>query len=243
MTATLERKPDTNKIRETGRNVPAAIALLLAVTAILVAEATAAAAWDSPAYSYADDFVSDLGVPGPPVMFKGHMIHSPLSAVLNAGFIVNGALVALAAALLLRNRGEARMARWQFRMLMGYSLGLLIAAVLHESPAWSLPFHAVGAALIMCCGNIAVLLTGRLGVRLGLPTSLARLFTALGAFGLASFIALQVLVTVDATTLPHNIGTLERMAAYPILLAQIAAGVGLLAESGRLRRRHFALPR
>src|SRR5690348_6062878 len=99
----------TGLIRDRTRNVPAAIALLLAASFFFVAETVSAAAWTHPAYSYANDFVSDLGVPGPPVMFGGHLIHSPLAWLLNAGFVVNGMLVALAAALILRPDGQGRM--------------------------------------------------------------------------------------------------------------------------------------
>ena len=98
MTST-SRKAGVGLIRDTSRNIPAAVALLVAAGFFFVTETVSAAAWDHPVYSYADDFVSDLGVPGPPVMFGGHLIHSPLAWLLNAGFAVNGLLVALAAAL------------------------------------------------------------------------------------------------------------------------------------------------
>ena len=131
------------------------------------------------------------------------------------------------------------MARWQMRLFAGFGLGLTTAAFLHESPAWMLPLHALGATLAMGGGNIAILLTGLLAARLGLPTWLARTFMALGAMGLASFLLVQVLA-LDRTTLPHGIGALERGAAYPVLATEILVGVSLLIES--LRLRHRALP-
>ena len=139
MTAASHRAGN-DLIRDTRRDVPAAIALLAAVAVFLVAETVAAAAWDNPAYSYSSDWVSDLGVPGPGTMFKGHPIHSPLALVLNLGFIVNGALVVLAGVLLLRPRGQGRTPRWQLRLLIGYGLGMIIAANFHEAPAWMFPF-------------------------------------------------------------------------------------------------------
>jgi hypothetical membrane protein len=241
MTA-VSQKAGNDMIRDTRRNIPAAMALLVAAATFLVAETIAAAAWHNPAYSYADDFVSDLGVPGPPTTFKGHVIHSPLALVLNTGFVVNGALVILAGVLLLRPRGQGRLPLWQRRLVIGYGLGMIIAANFHEVPAWMFPFHAFGATLIMASGNIATFLTGRLGTRLGLPTWLARMFMVLGAVGLISFLIVQVdAVVVDSTALPPNIGTLERLAAYPLLLAQLAAGVGLLVEAARQRSRSLAL--
>jgi hypothetical membrane protein len=229
-------------IRDTRRNVPAAIALLVAAVAFFVAETVAAAAWDNPPYSYADDFVSDLGVPGPPVVFKGHLVHSPLALVLNLGWVVNGALVVLAVLLLVRPRGQGALARWQRRFVIVYAVGLLIAATFHEAPAWMFPFHALGATLVMAGGNIATFLTGRLGGRLGLPTWLSRTFMVLGAVGLIAFLVVQVDATVvDSNALPPGIGTLERVAAYPLLIAQLTAGMALLGEAARLRRGNLAL--
>jgi hypothetical membrane protein len=236
MTSTSS-KAGADLLRDTSRNIAAAIALLAAAGMFFVAETVSAAAWHNPAYSYADDFVSDLGVPGPPVMFKGHLIHSPLAWLLDAGFVVNGVLVAVAAVLLLRPAGQGRMAGWQRRLLIGFGIGLPLAAFLHESPAWMLPFHALGATLAMGGGNIAILLTGLLAARLGVPSGLARVFMALGAVGLAFFLAVQVVALKDSAVLPHGIGTLERGAAYPVLATEIIVGIGLLVESARLRNR------
>ena len=230
-------------IRDTRRNVPAAIALLVAAVALFAAEIISAAAWDNPAYSYANNWVSDLGVPGPPVMFKGHLIHSPLALVLNMGFYINGALVILAAVLLLSPRGQGRLPHWQRRLVFVYGLGLFIAATFHEAPPWMFPFHALGATLIMAGGNVATFLTGRLGARLGMPTWLARVFMVLGAVGFTSFLIMQVAAAANGPVLPPDIGALERFAAYPLLLAELAAGIALLAESARLRRRNPALTR
>lgn len=235
-------KASSDQLRDIRRNVPAAIALLAAVVVFLVAETVAAAAWKNPAYSYTDDFVSDLGVPGPAVNFKGHIVHSPLAAVLNAGFVLNGVLVIVAAVLLLRTRGQGRLARWQLRLVIGYGLGLFIAASFPESPAWRFPLHAVGASLIMTCGNVATFLTGRLGARLGLPTWLARAFMVLGAVGVIAFLLVQVDATVvDSSALPPNIGTLERLAAYPLIATELVVGIALLVDSARLRRRNPAM--
>ena len=224
-------------IRDTRRNIPAAIALLTAAAFFLVAETVSAAAWHNPSYSYANDFVSDLGVPGPATMFKGHLIHSPLAWLLNVGFAVNGILIALVAVLLLRPRGQGRMPHWQRRSFIAFGIGLTTAAFFPESPPWRLPFHAFGATLAMGGANIAILLTGLLGARLGVPGRLARVFIALGAVGLTAFVAVQVLALVDDPILPHGIGALERVAAYPVLVTEVVAGVSLLVESTRLRRR------
>lgn len=57
----------------------------------LVIETATASAWTSPAYSYATNFVSDLGVPARGT-FEGRAIDSPLHAVMNTGFVIQGVL-------------------------------------------------------------------------------------------------------------------------------------------------------
>jgi uncharacterized membrane protein len=69
---------------------------------------------------------------------------------------------------------------------------------------------------------------------------MARLFTVMGVVGLAFFIVVQVMVFVDAA-LPPYIGALERVAVYPFQISEVAAGIGLLVESSRLRRRNLAV--
>jgi hypothetical protein len=121
--------------------------------------------------------------------------------------------------------------------VIAFGVGLSTAAVLPESPAWRLPFHAFGATLAMAGGNLAIILTGLLGARLGIPARLARVLVVLGAVGLTAFVVVQVLALVDDPTLPHGMGALERVAAYPVLATQVVIGVSLLVEAVRLRRR------
>ena len=71
----------------TPRPRAAAIAWILGAAAYLAAEAASASAY-RPSYSYAHDFISDLGVPG-----------QPLAALMNIGFAVQGVLFLLGALL------------------------------------------------------------------------------------------------------------------------------------------------
>ena len=64
------------------QRVSAAVAWLSAGLAYLTLEAVAAAAF-RPHYSYARNFISDLGVPGD---------HSPLAWLMNLGFCLQGSL-------------------------------------------------------------------------------------------------------------------------------------------------------
>jgi hypothetical protein len=46
----------------------------------------------------------------------------------------------------------------------------------------------------------------------------------------------------DSSALPPNIGTLERFAAYPLIFTELVAGIALLIDSARLRRRNPPWP-
>ena len=56
---------------------PAAVVLLLNAVQWVVSEAVAAAAWTSPPYSYATNYISDLGVPECGTHYQGRTICSP----------------------------------------------------------------------------------------------------------------------------------------------------------------------
>src|SRR5262249_59497060 len=82
--------------------------------------------------------------------------------LMNTAFVVNGALVILAAALLLRPRGKGWLANWQRWLVIGYSLGLFTIAFFPDAPvAWRLPLHALGTSVVLLCGDLAVFLTRR----------------------------------------------------------------------------------
>src|SRR5262249_44786270 len=125
---------------------------------------------------------------------------------------------------------------WQRRMFVAFGAGLTLAAFLHESPKWMLPFHALGATLAMAGGNIGIILTGLLARRIGVPTWLGRVFVAVGVVGLGFFLVVQAIAGTRAT-LPNGIGALERGSAYPVLATEILVGVSLLVEAARVRRR------
>lgn len=79
----------------------AAATFLLGPVIYLAGEAIAAAAWKSPTYSYADNWISDLGSATSGV-FQGRELNSPQHVVMNTGFIVQGLLFGIGAVLLSR---------------------------------------------------------------------------------------------------------------------------------------------
>lgn len=86
----------------------------------LAAEAITAAAWKSPTYSYAYNWISDLGSVTKGV-FQVRELDSPLHAVMNSGFIAQGLLFGIGTLLLSRTiTGRTR----SFTAVMGVVIAI-----------------------------------------------------------------------------------------------------------------------
>lgn len=124
----------------------------------LIFEAIAAAGF-RPNYSYAHDFISNLGVTSPG-MFQGRMINSPLAYLINAAFNVQGTLF-LAGAFLIVRAFETRKAALFLTPAATNAVGNFLVATVHSGPiaqangtSW---VHAGGALLAILGGNAAIL--------------------------------------------------------------------------------------
>lgn len=202
----------------------AAAGFVVAGLQYLVIETAAASAWASPAYSYAANFVSDLGAPARGT-FEGRAIDSPLHAVMNTGFIVQGVLF-LATGVLL-GRLMTRRARTAFVTVAAlHAVGMVLVGAFHTSTQaaadGTLALHYAGATLAIIGGNVAAILAGRQWSRLGAPKWLAGVSTLLGVTGL---LAVVVLVTTFGVLPP---GVPERVAIYTFIAWELLTGVVLL---------------
>ena len=103
--------------------VGAAVAWLSAGLAYLILEAIAAAAF-RPHYSYAHNFISDLGIPSG---------HSPLAWLMNTAFCVQGTLFLVGAILAVR-AVEARKAGLFLTLAAANAVGNLLIAAFHSGP-------------------------------------------------------------------------------------------------------------
>jgi hypothetical membrane protein len=153
-----------------------AAALLTGSAVYLAAEAIAASAWKQPTYSYADNWISDLGSATAGV-FRGRELNSPLHAVMNSGFLIQGLLFGLGALLLSRTlSGRIR----TFTAVMAVvtivvrSLGLVAVITLFLTFGAGLPSGAVERAsvytIVIWQVAVAVALLGSVGRRSVLPT-------------------------------------------------------------------------
>ena len=206
----------------------ATVALLVGPVIYLAAEALSALAWTNPAYSYLHNWISDLGSTTQGE-FQGRLVNSPLHDVMNAGFILQGALFALGTVLLARYLpGKLHAATAGIGTVVG--LGYVLLGIFHGSADaaadGSLALHFTGAGIAILGANVLALVLGIHWWRNPATRRLGHASAPLGAVGLVATI---VLVASFGTDLPS--GLIERLAVYPIVLWQIRVALQLLLRA------------
>jgi hypothetical membrane protein len=205
--------------------------VLIACVQYFIAEAIAAAAWRNPAYSYARNYISDLGVPGCPNALGARFICSPLSGIMNAGFLLEGSLAILALILLYPLAVDLRWRIAAATSFLVHAAGVITVGIWHASQpaANGLSLHVLGAFMAIIGGNVAIAIAGLASRRAGAPKWFALASVGLGSVGLCGAIALT-----STKILPP--GLLERVAVDSISVWKIATGSTLAAAllQGRL---------
>ena len=208
----------------------AAGALLVAAGAVyLTAEGAAAIAF-SPPYSYARNYISDLGVATCGTVFDGRQICSPLHVVMDAGFIL-AALCFLAAAVVC---SRALPGWWRFvfvALVAVHAVGNSLVALFPETAIATTDaphLHVLGAALAIIGGNVAILTAAPLAKSLKLP-AIDR--WACVIFPIVGLAALKMLIATrsHAGVSLLSDGTWERISVYAITGWQLLTGTCLLA--------------
>lgn len=197
-------------------------------------EAIAASAY--PGYSYARNYISDLGVPYPGV-YEGRVQDSHLAGVMNFGFIAEGALMlagVVVASALLPQRAWAK-------ALVGlagvHAVGITLVALFPAgelSSDLTLQLHVSGAGMSIVAGNLLIIGAGLAARSLHAPRWYAAGSVALGVAGLVSL----GMLLVDSGSETINIfddGVWERGSVAAITLWQVGTGAMLLAGLGRRR--------
>jgi hypothetical membrane protein len=197
------------------RRVGAAVAWLSAGLAYLTLEGIAAAAF-RPHYSYAHNFISNLGIPSG---------NSPLAWLMNTAFCVQGTLFLVGAILTVR-AVEAPKAGLFVTLAAANAVGNLLIAAFHSGPSshanGTASVHALGAVLAIVGGNAAILAGSRM-----VSGWHRKVSVALGAFGLLSF-TLFVIELTASSSLP--LGILERCSVYSITAWQLFTAAWLLSR-------------
>ncbi|MEV0251835.1 DUF998 domain-containing protein [Nocardia sp. NPDC050712] len=210
--------------------------VLLIVTAMLwfCLEAIAASRFRPP-YSYAHNYISDLGVPEPGT-FEGRAMDSPLSALANFMFFSQGILFLVAAILLTRAVAPSPARRAFLLLAVGYAIGFTLIATFHGSEQAAADgtgkLHVLGGAIAALSGNAALIVAGSYLRKL-------RRYRAYGVFtviaGVVGILSL-VLLMIDRSSTSINLlpdGTWERGGCYPILIWEFLTGVLLLLAARR----------
>ncbi|ROP63908.1 DUF998 domain-containing protein [Curtobacterium sp. ZW137] len=221
-------------------SVVPAVLWLLAGIGWLIGEAVTASAF--PAYSYATNYISDLGVPDVGI-FQGRTIDSPLSAVMNTVFIGHGVLFALAG--LLVARAVASTSRSASRavavLVVAHFVGITLVGLFHGSQAsvddGAIVLHVLGAAVAITSGNVVAIVAGASSRAVDAPRGYRVASIVLGVVGLVSLVMLLVDSGSTAITLLPD-GVWERASVYTIIAWELLSG-GLLL-TGVLRRRAAA---
>jgi len=196
------------------------VAVLWIAAALIYVVFEALAAAILPTYSYADHYISALGVPE----------WSPRAYLMNAAFYVQGALFLLGAVIAVR----AIPGRWTGGLFLLLTLtnaagNVLVALVHGGSPLWvdgHKWLHMLGAILAILGGNAAIIVgafvIGR-AVRV-------RWYRWVGALiGVAGLVILAMLQSYAYWVVDYApIGTVERGCVYTIMLWQLVTGVVLL---------------
>jgi len=200
----------------------AVVSWVLAAAVYLIAEAIAASAF--PGYSYATNYISDLGVPEVATV-DGRAIDSPLHAVMNAGFIAHGVLFAVAT-LLATRAARVRHRRWIVALAVVHGVGIALVGIFSGSQealeSGLAAFHVIGAAMAIIGGNLTAIVASRTARH-----GVAALSLALGVVGIVSV----VMLVVDSGTTTIDLlpdGVWERLSVYTIQAWELVAATATL---------------
>ena len=186
----------------------------------LVLEAVAAVGF-RPHYSYAQNYVSDLGVPSPGTL-HGRVIDSPLAHLMNAAFCLQG-ISFLAGAVLMVCAVGRRKSRLFLSFAAMNAVGNVLVGTIHsghgaDGIAW---LHAVGAVLAIAGGNMAIPAGSALLRDAGASRRYRAASLGIAGVGLLSF----TMFAIDSTTaalgvLPNGVwGARGRLLDHRVAIA------------------------
>lgn len=218
-----------------GSTATAAICWILAGLVYLLAETLAASAF--PHYSYAINYISDLGVPDVE-MLGDRAIDSPLHVVMNIAFLVHGLLFATAA--IYMERGSRLPLRLPIITLaIAHALGMVLIAVVnggaHNNSLGLGGIHLLGAFLAFFGGHLTAICLGisllmrRRNHLVGSGSLIGVLSIVIGLVGILGIVMLQV----DVRALPGTVladGIWERIGMYAIVVWEVIVGIFLLRD-------------
>ena len=209
--------------------IPAAAGLAWIAAAVVYVGTETIAASAFPGYSYSGNYISDLGIPEV-AEFQGRAIDSPLAAVMNAGFILQGVLYLVAAVIATRSLRTGP--RGVFvGLAVVHAVGITVVGLVHGSASSAASgigwMHVVGAGMAIIAGNAASIVAGLGSRRAGTARAHRIASVALGAVGL---VALALLQTLGGSGID---GIWERGSVYTVTAWELMAGVAVLVAARR----------
>ncbi|GAA1848725.1 DUF998 domain-containing protein [Brevibacterium marinum] len=226
------RETDPAASAATRSTAAAAICWIVAAVVYLLAETLTASAF--PGYSYAMNYISDLGVPDVE-MLGNRPVDSPLHMVINIAFVAQGLLFAAAAVCF--TRCPALPLRLPIIVVgLVHALGMVIIAVVnggqHNNELGLGWVHLLGALFAFFGGHATAICIGisLLMQRSGQP--IAAISIAIGLIGVLGIVMLQVDVrAIPGMLLPD--GVWERIGMYAVVAWELLFGAFLLARRSR----------
>src|SRR6266508_1958968 len=198
-----------------------AIVWMLAIQ-FFIAQLIVQSAWTTP-FSLTTNYISDLGntACGPYPVASNMYVCSPWHAWMNASFILLGVIILVGAALIYCAfpAGRTRTAGLVLLALAGP--GEILVGLFPENV--NITPHTIGAAAHFVSGNLGILVLGIAIAATRRQIRLAVYSIILGSVGL-----LATALFVSGNYLGTGIGGMERIAAYPLPLWLIVAGISLL---------------
>jgi len=193
---------------------------VVAAVGYLVLEAVAATGF-RPGYSYARDYISELGVSSGGLV-HGRMIDSPRAYLIHTAFYLQGILF-FAGALLIVGFPDSRRARLFLSLVAANAVGNIVVGTVHSGKV-----HVGGAALAIVGGNTAILAGSAVLGTVGGRRWYRGISTLVAALGLLCLIMLMVnSATTKANLLPD--GAWERGSVYSITIWQLLTAACLLS--------------
>jgi hypothetical membrane protein len=200
----------------------AATLWIAAGAAYLVLEAVAAARF-RPHYSYARNYISDLGLTSPGT--HGRLVDSPLAYLMNTAFYLQGIFFLLGAVLVVCAIRPRRAGLFVGFAAMN-AVGNIVVGTVHSGSvaeiggtAWP---HVAGAVMAIVGGNIAILAGSALVRKAGAAQWYRFASLGLAGIGLLSFTMLVIDSKTAAGLLPD--GVWERGSVYSIITWQMLTG-------------------
>jgi hypothetical membrane protein len=220
--------------------ITAAVLWALGSAWYLISEAVAASAL--PNYSYAHDYISDLGVvrEGP---LDERLTASPLAEVMNLGFLHQGLLFLLGAVFVARALPAGRVRSAFLALAVVHAVGNGLVATFHSGQQaagdGAAVLHPIGAVMAILGGNLATVAAALLLRRHAVARYTCITCFALAGIGITSLLALG-LNTAFGTTVLFDDATWERASVYAITTWQLVTATAVFTAKRSPDRRNSA---